>query len=211
MDGMDAVLVIFDVTHITENDLHIAEGMKEKKVPVVLALNKIDLANPEQILAATAKTAEAGFDEIIPVSAKNGDGISELVDDKMIISISAEGPEDHIYSIKRDLNQALQSMAERELLQYAQSNITINLEGAKGQNTDRSDPGHFNGKGPEDSGPMQDAQGGDAAQGTEDGESVHEGEEDTSSVRERLKQVRERDKRRGVIRGTKVDDPDGET
>ena len=79
MDGMDAVLVIFDVTHITENDLHIAEGMKEKKVPVVLALNKIDLANPEQILAATAKTAEAGFDEIIPVSAKNGDGIDDLI------------------------------------------------------------------------------------------------------------------------------------
>ena len=157
------------------------------------------------------------FDQELPAVARNNpyiirgpkfDGISELVDDKMIINISAEGPEDHIYSIKRDLNQALQSMAERELLQYAQSNITINLEGAKGQNTDRSDPGHFDGKGPEDSGPMQAAQGGDAAQGTEDGESVHEGEEDTSSVRERLKQVRERDKRRGVIRGVKSKNDD---
>lgn len=91
MDGTDAVLVIFDVTHITENDLHIAEGMKEKKVPVVLALNKIDLANPEQILAATAKTAEAGFDEIIPVSAKNGDGIDDMI--RSLQNHLPEGPQ----------------------------------------------------------------------------------------------------------------------
>ena len=58
------------------------------------------------------------------------DGIAEFDGDKMIISISAEGPEEHIHSIRMDLNQVLQSMAERELLQYAQSNITINLEGA---------------------------------------------------------------------------------
>ena len=37
MDGMDAVLVILDVTHISANDLSIAAEMKEKKVPAVLA------------------------------------------------------------------------------------------------------------------------------------------------------------------------------
>ena len=55
MDGMDAVLVILDVTHITPGDLEVAESMKAKKVPAVLALNKIDLVSPEQILAATKK------------------------------------------------------------------------------------------------------------------------------------------------------------
>ena len=79
MDGMDAVLVIFDVTHLTDNDLSIATDMKGKKVPVILALNKIDLASPEEILAATAKAADAGFDEIIPVSAKTGSGIDTLL------------------------------------------------------------------------------------------------------------------------------------
>ena len=79
MDGMDAVLVIFDVTHLTDNDLTIATDMKGKKVPVILALNKIDLASPEEILAATAKAADAGFDEIIPVSAKTGSGVDELI------------------------------------------------------------------------------------------------------------------------------------
>lgn len=79
MDGMDAVLVILDITHITPGDLEIAETMKAKKVPAVLALNKIDLASPEQILSATAKTAEIGYDEIIPVSAKTGNGVKDLI------------------------------------------------------------------------------------------------------------------------------------
>ena len=79
MDGMDAVLVILDVTHITENDLKIAREMKEKKVPAVLALNKIDLVTPEEILAANAKAAEIGYEEIIPVSARTGNGVEELI------------------------------------------------------------------------------------------------------------------------------------
>ena len=79
MDGMDAVLVILDVTHITPGDLEIAESMKAKKVPAVLALNKIDLVSPEQILAATARAAEIGYKEIIPVSATTGSGVDELI------------------------------------------------------------------------------------------------------------------------------------
>ena len=79
MDGMDAVLILFDVTHITENDLQVALDMRSKKVPAIIALNKIDLATPEQILHATAKTAEIGYEEIVPVSAKTGSGMDELI------------------------------------------------------------------------------------------------------------------------------------
>ena len=78
MDGMDAVLVILDVTHITSGDLEIARKMKDKKVPAVLALNKIDLTTPDQVLAATAKAAETGYDEIVPVSARTGSGVEDL-------------------------------------------------------------------------------------------------------------------------------------
>ena len=80
MEGTDAVLVILDVTHITPDDLKIAAEMKGKKIPAVLALNKIDLVSPENVLAATARAAEAGYDEIVPVSAKTGNGVSDLVD-----------------------------------------------------------------------------------------------------------------------------------
>lgn len=67
------------------------------------------------------------------------DGIREFIDNKMVISVSAEGPEEFIDSIRMDLNQALQSMAERGLLQYAQPNIKINLEDAAVKRAD--DPG----------------------------------------------------------------------
>ncbi len=79
MDGTDAVLFILDVMHITEHDLGIAGSMKGKKIPFVIALNKIDLVNPEDILAATARAAETGCEEIVPVSAKTGSGVEELV------------------------------------------------------------------------------------------------------------------------------------
>lgn len=63
------------------------------------------------------------------ISGPKFDGILEFQNDKMIISVSAEGQEEHIHSIRLDLNRALQSMAERELLTYAQSSITINVHG----------------------------------------------------------------------------------
>ena len=78
MDGMDCVLMMLDVTHITENDLKTAEDILQKKVPAVLALNKIDLVRPDEVLAATAKVSEIGYSEIVPVSAKSGDGLAEL-------------------------------------------------------------------------------------------------------------------------------------
>ena len=79
MDGMDCLLLIIDVSHITEKDMILAEDVSKYKVPTILVLNKIDLVTPEQVLSATAKVSSAGFDEIIPVSAKTGDGISDLV------------------------------------------------------------------------------------------------------------------------------------
>ena len=79
MEGTDTVLMILDVSHITAKDLQIAEELLSGQVPVVLALNKIDLVSPEAVLAATAKAAEIGYDEIIPVSAKTGDGLNVLI------------------------------------------------------------------------------------------------------------------------------------
>ena len=76
------------------------------------------------------------FDEELPkvkemnpyiVKGPNFDGIQELVDDRMIISISAEGPEEQIGSIQLDLNRVLQSMVNRGLLEHPKTNVTINM------------------------------------------------------------------------------------
>ena len=78
MDGMDCALMIADVSHVTDQDVQIARDLKDRKVPRLLALNKIDLVRPEKILEATA--AFSGFDisEIIPVSARTKEGLDTL-------------------------------------------------------------------------------------------------------------------------------------
>ena len=91
LDGMDAVLIILDVTHITDQDIAIAKSMTEKKVPVIISLNKIDLVNPDHILSATARIAETGMKEIIPVSAKTKEGIDILL--SCIRQYLPEGPQ----------------------------------------------------------------------------------------------------------------------
>ena len=79
MDGMDCFMMILDVSHITENDIRFASDLKGGKVPSVLVLNKIDLVPPESILKAISDFAGLGYEEIVPVSAKTGAGLDDLV------------------------------------------------------------------------------------------------------------------------------------
>ena len=78
MDGMDCILMIVDVSHITEKDVAIATETAARKVPKILALNKIDLVRPDRVLEVTARFSDMGFDEIIPVSARSGSGLDVL-------------------------------------------------------------------------------------------------------------------------------------
>ena len=90
MDGMDCILMLADVSHITERDLELAEDIRKYKVPKILALNKIDLVRPDAVLSATAKFADYGFNDIIPVSARKKSGLEELSD--CIVKYLPEGP-----------------------------------------------------------------------------------------------------------------------
>ena len=78
MDGMDGMMVLVDATQVGEHDRSIVKDMSSKKVPKVLLLNKIDLLQPEKLLTLIASFADCGYDAIIPISAKTGDGLEEL-------------------------------------------------------------------------------------------------------------------------------------
>ncbi len=78
MDGMDCALLIADASHITDKDLQIVQETAGKKVPKVLALNKIDLIHPDRILEMTARFSNMMLDDIVPVSAKTKDGLDAL-------------------------------------------------------------------------------------------------------------------------------------
>ena len=90
MDGMDGILVLVDATQVGEHDRKIVAEMSGKKVPKILALNKIDLLPKEKLLELIAGFAQNGYDAIIPISAKTGDGLEEL--SAALISRLPEGP-----------------------------------------------------------------------------------------------------------------------
>ena len=91
MDGMDGVLVLVDATQVGEHDRKIVADMATKKVPKVLALNKIDMINPEKLLGLMASFAELGYSAIVPISAKTGDGLDVLAD--ALVKNLPEGPQ----------------------------------------------------------------------------------------------------------------------
>ncbi len=90
MDGMDGMMVLVDATQVGEHDRSIVKDMASKKVPKVLLLNKIDLLQPEKLLALIASFADCGYDAIIPISAKTGDGLEQLT--KTMAEKLPEGP-----------------------------------------------------------------------------------------------------------------------
>ena len=90
MDGMDGMMVLVDATQVGEHDRTIVKEMAGKKVPKVLLLNKIDLLQPEKLLALIASFADCGYDAIIPISAKTGDGLEQLT--KTMAEKLPEGP-----------------------------------------------------------------------------------------------------------------------
>ena len=90
MDGMDGMMVLVDATQVGEHDRSIVKEMAGKKVPKVLLLNKIDLLQPEKLLALIASFANCGYDAIIPISAKTGDGLDQLT--KTMAEKLPEGP-----------------------------------------------------------------------------------------------------------------------
>ena len=90
MDGMDCLLMLVDVTDLREQDMTIAREMSSKKVPSLLALNKIDLVSPDSLLEIIAKFGDLGFDEIVPISAKTGDGLESLTE--QLVRHLPEGP-----------------------------------------------------------------------------------------------------------------------
>ena len=90
MDGMDGMLVLVDATQVGEQDRKIVQEMSSRKVPKILALNKIDLLPKEKLLALMESFAQCGYDEIIPISAKTGDGVEELAE--ALMAKLPEGP-----------------------------------------------------------------------------------------------------------------------
>ena len=90
MDGIDVLLVLVDVSDVGPQDRAIVEEMAARKVKKILVLNKTDIVEEGKLMATIQSFSEAGYDAIVPISARSGKGMEELR--KLIVSFLPEGP-----------------------------------------------------------------------------------------------------------------------
>ena len=90
------VLVVEPVASLGPQERELIASIKAANCPAVLAINKLDTVEPEKILAVIALYSEAyAFNAIVPISAKTGDGVEELLKelDKFAVESPALFPE----------------------------------------------------------------------------------------------------------------------
>jgi GTP-binding protein Era len=87
----DVVLFLLDATQpIGPGDRLIAERAAESGSPVVVAVNKVDRASDDEVIAQLAEAGEWDFDAYVPISALEADNLGPLIDE--LVSRLPEGP-----------------------------------------------------------------------------------------------------------------------
>ncbi len=82
--GADACLLVADATEeISDTERELIERMKALSLPCVLAINKTDIVKEKSSIMKVILdyTALYDFEAVVPVSAKKGEGVDELVDE----------------------------------------------------------------------------------------------------------------------------------
>ena len=75
------ILVVEPVANVGGQEEDLIAKIKASRSPAILAINKIDTVEKEELLAVIAAYSQyADFDAIIPISAKTGDGVDALLD-----------------------------------------------------------------------------------------------------------------------------------
>ena len=90
---VDAVLLLVEpIPHIGGPEAELIARIKSLNVPSVLVINKIDTVEKEALLAVMDTYAQAhSFNAILPISAKNNEGVEELLD--LLANFLPEGPQ----------------------------------------------------------------------------------------------------------------------
>lgn len=94
-NDVDVILWILDVTQsIGKGEKQVAKMALESKLPVVIALNKIDRVKPqkiaEQIVEVSQLVGNREYAAIVPISSSTGDGIDSLIEE--VKQLLPEGP-----------------------------------------------------------------------------------------------------------------------
>ena len=90
---VDAILLIVEpIANVGEQELALIEQCKAAGAPTILVINKIDTVKKEELLAVIATYAAVHeFDAVVPISARTGEGVEELLTE--IDKYAIEGPQ----------------------------------------------------------------------------------------------------------------------
>ena len=89
-----ALLLVEPIAHVGEPEKILLQRVQEEKIPVILCINKVDTVEKKEelleVIAAYSQYYDA-FDAIIPISARTGDGLEELM--AQLSKYAQEGPQ----------------------------------------------------------------------------------------------------------------------
>ena len=86
---VDAVVLLVEpVAALGPQERELIKSIRASKAPAVLAVNKIDTVEKERLLSVIAAyAAEHDFAAVVPISAKNGEGIEELLQELFAFAV----------------------------------------------------------------------------------------------------------------------------
>ncbi|HHX56383.1 MAG TPA: GTPase Era [Clostridiales bacterium] len=89
---IDAIIFMVDcLKKINEQETEMLEALNKSKAPVILVLNKIDMLSNKDEMAKLIHelTEKYDFKAVIPISAKNNDGVSIVIDEAKKLAIES--------------------------------------------------------------------------------------------------------------------------
>ena len=119
---VDAILFLVEpLPEAGPGEVALIERFRESGVPVVLAINKIDTVEVPQLLKVIAAySALYDFEAVIPVSAKTGDGLQDLLAE--LDKLAVEGP--HLFP-----DDEITDQPERQICaELIREKILLNLD-----------------------------------------------------------------------------------
>ncbi len=90
--GTDAALFVVEPNgELNEKELELVKKFKQEKLPVILAINKIDMVKEKKELLSRILdlTKMYDFEAVVPVSATEGEGVDELIDEMKKLSVES--------------------------------------------------------------------------------------------------------------------------
>lgn len=90
--GTDAALFVVEPGgELDQKELELIQKFKQEKLPVILVINKIDMVKEKKELLSRiiSLTKLYDFTAVVPVSAAQGDGVDELIDEMKALCVES--------------------------------------------------------------------------------------------------------------------------